>query len=934
VAVAAGVLLFAKVPQVFFPNAERNQFVVDVWMPQGSRIEATDGVMRRIEKELLGDNQVTHIASFVGQSSPRFYYNVNPQQPDPAYGQFIVNTKDVKATTALVYDLRSRLAHLAPEAMVLVQELQQGDVMEAPVEFRVSGDDPEQLKVIGEQVMGILRADPRAQFVHTDYRNDSPMLDVSLNTDLADRLGLTHAEASGFLAGAFDGMPVSTFWEGDRAVDIVLRADSAHRDSFNAVGDTYVNSMVSGSKAPLRSVANLTPQWQTSRLVRRNGVPTLTVRCMAAKGHYASAVLSGALPKVRALRLPAGYRIDLGGEWFNQNETQPEMVVALGISLLAIFLILMVQFRNITEPLVVMMSIPLSLFGVVAGLLLTRNTFGFTAFMGMISLCGIVVRNAIILVDYIKERRAQGVSLAEAATQAGERRLRPIFLTTMAAAVGVTPMILSGSKLWSPLASVLAVGLIFSMFFTLLVVPVVYVLVFRREEKEKKGGAPVTASLVMLGLLCLGGSMKAAEAPAPARLTLDQAVAEAQQNSAGIRIARARVQEFQAKRLTQAADFWPQLTLDANLMKRDNTDLVKVPAGSLGNVPQVGPFPSTDVSLGQGKDHVFLQNLTLAQPVTQLVKIHHGYEAASAEERAAEAELRKMETEIGYKTRQAYVGLLIAHARLEAAKAAVEAAQAADQDAQEAVRAGNVLPVLQTGSRARLLQNRQRQLAEQANVQDLESELNDLMGQPLDTPLDPAPVAVQSRELPAQGVLLEQALRDNPDLGRASATLERSRSGLRAAKADYIPEVSLYVKHTQQEGVPFLESHFVSAGVNLTWNVFDGGRKAGVVHQRNAQVLEATEDRDRLRRRVEVDLGRTLRKVETARLQLDAATEARDLGAERARLAGNQRKAGVISPAKDAEALADAKAAEADFQAAGLALELDYAELDQLLGKL
>jgi hypothetical protein len=367
------------------------------------------------------------------------------------------------------------------------------------------------------------------------------------------------------------------------------------------------------------------------------------------------------------------------------------MVGALGISLLAIFLVLMIQFRNLTEPLVVMASIPLSLFGVVVGLLVTRNTFGFTAFMGMISLCGIVVRNAIILVDFIKERLKHGESLVEAATQAGERRLRPIFLTTMAAAVGVTPMILSGSKLWSPLASVLAVGLVFSMFFTLLVVPVIYVLVFRRRE-----GAAAGKALALL--LALGLSLQAGAAPAPTALTLEQAVAGALENSAGVRIARAKVAEVQAKRRIARADFLPRLDADASLLHSTDAQLVKVPAGSLGTVPGLGPFPTRDAALDQGKRTLGVENLTLAQPLTQLVKIHHGYQAATAEERAAEAELRRMETDIAYQARQRYLGLLIARARLEAADASVAAAQAGDQDARDAVRAGNALPVLQTGS--------------------------------------------------------------------------------------------------------------------------------------------------------------------------------------------------------------------------------------------
>ncbi len=932
-AAVGGVLLFRVVAQQFFPTAERNQFVIDVWMPQGSRFEATDAVMRRIEGELRQDKLVTHLASFVGQSSPRFYYNVNPQQPDPAFGQFIVNTTDMKVTPGLVKDMRTRSARLAPEATVLVQELQQGDVQEAPLEYRIVGDDPVQLKAIGEKVGDILRADPGARFIHTDYRNDSPMLAFNLNTELASRLGLTHADASSFLQGAFDGFTVSTFWEGDRAVDVVLRADPGHRDSFDAARDTYVSASLSGNKAPLRAVTDLAPVWQISRIVRRNGVPTLTVRCLTADGIYASAILDRSLPKVRALPLPPGYHIDLGGEWANQYETFPEMIVALGISLVAIYLILMLQFRNLTEPLVVMLSIALSLFGMAFGLLITHNPFGFTAFMGMIALCGIAVRNAIILVDYIKERLRHGVPLEEAATQAGERRLRPIFLTTMAAAVGVTPMILSGSKMWSPLASVMAVGLVFSMFFTLLVVPVIYVLVFRHKA-TKLGGNPAAATLALLLVLFAGTStLSAGAAPEPSRLTLEQAVASAVENSHGVRIARAKVREIQAKRDTAHADFMPQLSTDGQVGRIDTAEAVKVTTGALGTIPGQGPFPDHDVNMDQGKRNLWVQNLTLVQPLTQLVKIHHGYEAASAEERAAEAELRNMQTGIAFKTRQVYLGLLVARAKLEAAEAGVAAAQAGDRESQDAVRAGNALQVLATGTKALLLQNRQKQLAAEAEVVDLESELNDLMGQPVDTPLDPAPVTTEVRNLDSRDALLDEALRNNPGLARAEATVEQSRSGLRAAKADYIPDVAVFFTQTHQEGLPFVTSNFNVVGVKMSWSILDGGRKASVVSQHNAQVSEASEDRERLRRRVEVDLGRTLRKLETAKLLVDAAEEASALNSEKDRLAANQFKAGVISAAKRAEAEAAARAADADLLAARLGLQLDYAELDQLLGR-
>lgn len=194
-------------------------------------------------------------------------------------------------------------------------------------------------------------------------------------------------------------------------------------------------------------------------------------------------MLKAIQPQIANIQLPVGYSIQYGGEDENRRATFSQMVGALGISLVLIFLILLFQFRNLKESLVVMASIPLSLFGALLGLILTGNPFGFTAFMGLISLSGIVVRNAIILVDYANELIRKGMDVRTAAIEAGKRRLRPIFLTTMAAAIGVVPMILSGSPMWSPLASVLAVGVIFSMLMALLVIPVLFVLSVKPQEE-------------------------------------------------------------------------------------------------------------------------------------------------------------------------------------------------------------------------------------------------------------------------------------------------------------------------------------------------------------------------------------------------------------------------------------------------------------------
>src|SRR2546426_7120318 len=479
-AIVGGVLLLRTVPQQFFPSAERNQFVVDLWMAPVSRLEETDRVIERIQKFLVKKPVVEHVASFAGQSFPRFYYNVNPQEPDTRYGQIIVITRSAEDTPALVKALRSELQELAPEALVMVKELQQGSQIESPVEVRISGGDIAVLKKLGGQVESILNDVPLATYARNDYYADSWMAGVNVRPEEANRLGLTNQTIAQQLAGAFSGAPVTTFWEGDRQVNVLLRLDQDQRRNFDDVRNAYITSNITGQRVPLRSVADLEPQWQITRIVKRNGVRTLTVGAFPTSGHYGSEILRAIDPKVKSMRLPRGYQVEYGGEIYEQNITFGQLMAALGISLLCIFLVLLFQFRTISEPLVVMSAIPLSLFGAAMGLVVTRNPFGFTAFMGCIALSGIVVRNSIILVDYINEKRREGSALEQAALEAGERRLRPIFLTTMAAAVGVTPMILSGSSLWSPLGSVLASGLIFSMFFVLLVVPVVFVIVEKR----------------------------------------------------------------------------------------------------------------------------------------------------------------------------------------------------------------------------------------------------------------------------------------------------------------------------------------------------------------------------------------------------------------------------------------------------------------------
>ena len=922
-AVAGGALLFVVLPQQFFPSAERNQFVIEVWMKPGSRIEATDAVMKRIEADLMQRKEVAHMASFVGQSAPRFYYNVNVNQPDGAYGQMIVNTRSVKATTGLVYQLRDELARLAPEALVIVKELQQGAPLTAPLEVRISGADISELKRIGSEVEGILRASPFSQYVHHDYFNDSYLVDIRVDTELANRLGLTNAYISNVLTGAFDGAPISIFWEGDRLLPIMLRMNEDNRSSFANVSNTYVTSPVTQAGVPLRSFATLKPEWQTSRIVRRNGVRTLTVQAFVKEGYYGSELLKAAAPKIAALPLPAGYRIEYGGEQANQDDTFPRMLGALAISLTTIFLVLLIQFRSVADPLIIMSSIPLALLGSAVGLLVTRNPFGFTAFMGLVSLCGIVVRNAIILIDYINEKLALGKSLEEAATEAGQRRLRPIFLTTMAAAVGVTPMIVSRSTLWSPLASVIAVGLIFSMFFTLLVVPVLFVLV--KSRTRRKTAVPAILMIVAAVLLIVPGKALAETKT----LTLQAAVDCALTQNTALKIAKSKVRESDEKRSAARADYFPQVSNTTLYSDVTNQNIYRDPTGISDRFPVVTTLTSPVLDLFT-PDKLFLTSTAVVQPVTQLLKIYRADRAAFADRQITQNDFKAAQREVVFGVQRLYFGILIAQKQKAAARASVQAAEETLQDAQNAYQSGNVLEVSVIGSRAQLLQNRQALLVARIQESDLTAEMNNVLGFPPDTELILEEPAAQDENIVSRDEYLKSALLYNPEIRNTRETITKAKHGVEAAYYSYIPDISLFARYTYQDTIPWIERNIGSYGVLMTWNLFDWGKRHAVIGQRKEQLEQARLNQERIEKRLSVDVEKAYRKLEQTRMLMDAAREALAMQNENQRISADRLQAGVITQAKYAEAVAFVKKAEADELQAKLAYQLALADIQRI----
>jgi multidrug efflux pump subunit AcrB len=485
---ALGVAVLSQMPRQTFPKLERNQFAVEVTLPEGSSLGQTDAVLRDLEVLLLKDPRVRVVASFVGTSSPRFHTVYAPRFPSRDCGQLVVVTGSNKATLEILDEFSRKYAGRYPSAWVRWQQLEMHRYID-PIEIRLSSDNLADLKRTAAKIEAVLRQDPEIVNVTNDYRQPLQAVRLDVQEDEASRLGFPKVVLDYSLMTATKGLPVATIWEGDYPLAVRLKFEGLDKVGPAEISNLYVTSPLLGAAVPIRQLGQLRPAWTEGDIVRRNGVRTLTVGAELDRHAFASEVMRKVKPGLNRIELPPGLRMEYGGEADDAADIMNPMYSSMVVSIALIFLVLMFEFRSLKKSLLIMIIMPLSVFGAALGIWITRYPFSLTAIIGLISLFGIVVRNGIIYVQYADElRRTQGYGVQEAAIAAGKRRMRPIFLTATAAAVGVVPMMLSRSSLWGPMASVLCFGLLAALALSLVILPVAYDVVHRREQKASNEG--------------------------------------------------------------------------------------------------------------------------------------------------------------------------------------------------------------------------------------------------------------------------------------------------------------------------------------------------------------------------------------------------------------------------------------------------------------
>lgn len=483
--VALAVTQFKWLPKQMFPLSERNQFLIYINMPDGTDISQTETRALEISKWLADPKQNPEIASNIldiGDGGPRFYLTLTPVPPDPAGAFFLVNTKDYQGAIRAADRAWKYFYENHPEARFKIKRLAMGSVEAGIVDVEISGPDADRLLALGAEVRSLFQAAPGIRDNDDDWGNKVLKVVIDINQDRVRQLEITSEEITQTLKTYFSGSAVSIYREGDNAIPIELRAGAATYQSLE--GLTSATFAKNGTLIPLAQIATLRAGFDFSRIRRKNQERTIIVSGRSAS-LTAGDLLNFIQPGLRALDLSGGYHIDIGGEIQKSEETNGKLAAGIPAALAVMVIAIILQFNSFRRTLLTFVTIPLILVGIPFGLLATRQPLSFFGTLGIISLAGIIINNAIVLIDQIDIERSH-LALREAIVAASQKRLRPILLTSATTVLGLAPMAIAGGALWQPMAVLMMSGLAVASLLTLLFVPACYFLLFRSDKASAR----------------------------------------------------------------------------------------------------------------------------------------------------------------------------------------------------------------------------------------------------------------------------------------------------------------------------------------------------------------------------------------------------------------------------------------------------------------
>jgi multidrug efflux pump subunit AcrB len=485
---------FTKIEFLFFPDSDRNMITVDINLPSGTKIEATTELVKEIEKYMSDSLKVTETrtkgivdwSSYIGQGPESYDLGYAQDEANSSYAHILVNTSSFNENNAMIAKLDKFGFENFPNADIKVGSLAAGGGG-TPIEIKVSGADPDELAKISERIKSKLYGIAGTKNIKDDWGPKSKKFLIQIDQNRAQNAGISSQDIATSLQTVLDGFTTGEYRENDKSIPIVMRSDASQQQSLASLETLNIYAQSSGKSIPLLQVASIIPQWQYSKIKRLDLRRTINISSELRADGNASAITNEITPWLNEDQKswPAEYTYEFGGDAENSSESMGSVIKYLPLSGFIIVMLLIIQFNSFRKMIMVVLTIPLGVIGVVIGLLAFQEPFGFMPFLGVISLAGIVINNAIVLIDRMEiEQRDLGRTEQDAVIAACLQRFRPILLATFTTVLGLIPLYLSGGEMWEGMAVSIMVGLLFGTVITLLFIPALYSALFKVNYKN------------------------------------------------------------------------------------------------------------------------------------------------------------------------------------------------------------------------------------------------------------------------------------------------------------------------------------------------------------------------------------------------------------------------------------------------------------------
>ena len=468
---------FRYVDQIFFPDSDRTQFMIEYWLPEGSRIQQTSDDLKKIERHLLLQPEVVNVTTCIGAGAPRFILEYEPQIHNTSYGLILINVRVLEDIAALLPRLEGYLQREFPQAEPRLRHFPLGPFTEFKVEARISGPNPVMLRALSEQVLSIMRSRPGTRDTRDNWRQRVKVLRPVFSQPRARRAMVTRQDIALSLAMAADGAPVALYREDDELLPIIVRAPAGEQHDVDNLDVIPVRG--SGSRSlPLRqALREITTTWEDPIIHRYNRRRTITAQTQPDEGVTAAEILARIKPAVEAIELPPGYSLEWGGDYEEETESNEAVSAPLPFAFIIMVFTVVALFNAFRQPLIILLILPLASVGISAGLLVSGQPFGFMALLGVLSLFGMLIKNAVVLLDQIDLEIRAGIRPYTAVVQSSVSRMRPVLMASFTTVLGMTPLLTD--RLFGAMAVTIMSGLTFATVLTLIVVPVFYTIFFR-----------------------------------------------------------------------------------------------------------------------------------------------------------------------------------------------------------------------------------------------------------------------------------------------------------------------------------------------------------------------------------------------------------------------------------------------------------------------